>query len=220
METVPQPGNDLEKERALIEKVESWDCFDEEKMNLLLVYKDLKRVAALTLDEFSDGEISDERVKKSMDQFISICNDMKILYKQREILTLREDPGRLQFFVSKTQGDLDTISQSEFKSSHHNNALETGILLGYPKTAVEAYVKGSEYTIQAYEKSNYIPAEILEKDFMAFDLFVFSKEHWQDELKTVEATANCIQKTDPALYERWIALQSEQIPTSYTILDS
>lgn len=207
-ETFPQPTNPLEAEKALIEKVERLDCYDSEKVDLLLVYKGLKRASEVTLLKYFEEKTPEEQREKARKEFISICDDMQLVWEQFQN-TIEGYEDTINFFVAKTRADLTAISSADYKDNE--NSLDTGLILGYPRTAVEAYVRGQENLIPIAEIGQFIPEELSKKDFMAFVTFRLSKEHWREELETAKSFADCIQKIDPALYDRRVVRYWEEM---------
>ncbi len=74
---------------------------------------------------------------------------------------------------------------------------QLGLMLGYPKTAVKAFVGEPGYTKIVVCQ---LPKSIQQKDYMAFTEFTFSKEYLDDELDVVKQWAEIVKKESPKLY--------------------
>ncbi len=110
--------------------------------------------------------------------------------------------------VSINREDLELLA-TLWPDDHINDPrvyLELGRIYGYPKTAIDAFDKihnsssghlelENELTLSSQEKRQKIPKQLL-----AFAKFVFSREHWGEELETVKKWAEEIKLIDPELY--------------------
>ncbi len=80
---------------------------------------------------------------------------------------------------------------------------KTGILMGYPETAVKAFVE-KKY-IRNVEGEEKLSDEILNDPEHKFLNFRLSRDNWQEEFKTVKEWARVIKENAPELYEEILA---------------
>jgi len=53
-----------------------------------------------------------------------------------------------------------------------------------------------------------LPEEISSAEYMAFDTFVLSPDHWQEEIETVKKWAETVRKLSPVIYARFTGKSS------------
>ena len=103
---------------------------------------------------------------------------------------------RFSFLVAKTPENLTKVAEAE----QENNDKEFGALMGYPKTAVDAY-----QTDEAFDLMDKLPKEELEKleeeGILAFLEFMPSRGHWKEELDSVRETQRLVKEKAPGLYD-------------------
>lgn len=100
------------------------------------------------------------------------------------------------FHISRDKAALERLNHAHSKS-------ELGLALGYPTTAVEAYLKGQEFLIKEQD----LPFDIRSSEVMDFLFFRLSKEHWAEELETVKRWAKAIKDNFPDFYQQVIDLR-------------
>ncbi len=86
------------------------------------------------------------------------------------------------------------------RAHNENNDREFGLLVGYPITAVDAFL-GNQPRIEHED----LPKEIQSSEYFHFLEFVLSKDHWQEEIETVKRQAEIVQKVAPAFYQNIIS---------------
>lgn len=100
----------------------------------------------------------------------------------------------LEILIGNTEERLESLKNAR----ENNNTEALGLAIGFPKTAVEAFVKIKRELLFD------LPEEIKNQDYMTFSGFTFSKENWQEESETVKKWAEEIKKISPNLYNETI----------------
>jgi hypothetical protein len=73
-----------------------------------------------------------------------------------------------------------------------------GLALGYPSTAVEAFINEAEPLDE-----NFLPQEVKQSDAYLFCQYQLSENNWQEELKTAQEWADFIKKTSFNIFEQY-----------------
>jgi hypothetical protein len=122
-----------------------------------------------------------------------------------------EDNGiyRFSFVVAK---DTENLTKA-VEADKTNNDKEFGALMGYPKTAVDAY-----QTENAFDLRTELPKEELEEleeeEVLAFLEFMPSKGHWREELDEVRTIQKLIKEQSPELYDEIIEWRKKEAQES------
>lgn len=122
-----------------------------------------------------------------------------------------------EWYVAKSQADAERLHQV-FEVT--KDVREQGRMSGYPESAVENYARTMELIItpgktqeeidNILRESNgglRVPPEILREDYMVFQDFELSANNWQNELETVKKWAEAVERFDPGLYKRRVAIR-------------
>jgi hypothetical protein len=123
----------------------------------------------------------------------SIVNDLKT----------EENIVGFNMVASKTKEDLEEFIKAREKGEDK----VMGLLLGYPKTAVESY--GTEESLNfekffAQKLSEEEQKKLEEEEVLKFLYFQPSKKHWQKELNEVRKLQSLIKEKLPILYQEII----------------
>jgi hypothetical protein len=109
-------------------------------------------------------------------------------------------PYEALLFISKNKELLDTVTGLD--DMHGENPLESdrqfGILMGYPKTAVEAFCSGNRENLLPLNFE--LPPEY--RDLEKFVQFRLSRDHWQEELEFVRGWLDEVRWRAPKLFAR------------------
>lgn len=93
---------------------------------------------------------------------------------------------------------LDRLKQAFVK----NNDKEIGFILGYPESAINAYIEGKKFDEADYKN---LPAKEKEKlkkgEILNFINFGLSKNNWQEELKIIQEYQKLIRQKSPNIYK-------------------
>lgn len=112
------------------------------------------------------------------------------------------EDGILGFEIAaaKTNETLEAFSKAE----QEGNDEEMGLLLGYPKTAAEAYGPRKLLSCEELfrtELSETERKELEKEGTLKFLMFKLSAEHWREELEEARELQALIKEKAPSLYE-------------------
>ena len=122
-----------------------------------------------------------------------------------------EDNGIYGFslFIAKNQENLAKAVEAD----ETKNDKEFGVLMGYPKTAVDAY-----QTENAFDLKAELPKAELDKlekeEVLAFLEFMPSKGHWREELDAVRETQRLLKEKAPELYDEIVEERKKKLRES------
>lgn len=222
MESEPRENleNQPEEDRLspeLIERIEEFPSRDlpiYDKIDILLVRSGAKPSAVTNLGRGEIAEIGDLHgefpsvPKEKIEKISNFLSELGLLYsigspenienqelqENGSIIILRRQT--IDIFMAMHQSDLDKLVTS-IRSCDDE---KTGEALGYPDTAIEAYVKKDS----RYEDRAELPQEIKESPYYHFIRFALSPDHWQEEIKTAQKWADVVKTNSPRLFEEFI----------------
>lgn len=143
----------------------------EDKLSLALLISGAKPACIIKMDSFALNLISMLRYPSHADSTYSLIS------------------------VAKDSETLDRMLEIDKISDGNEHDRELGILLGYPETAVDAFVKHESMQLKD------VPKEIDDSGISRFTNFVFSKDHWRDELEVLKGQIKSVKDVLPDLYE-------------------
>jgi len=206
--------NEQEINPELIEEVESSVLHTEGKVNFLLVEGGIKPAASIGL-VLRNGEnkfVSDDDLEslKSM-----LEKSGTPFFMGDKSVSETENGGRfeeVEIIVGQTKEKLDkileiksrmpTTQQTENgnydKEKNKQDQADFGLALGYPATAVEAFVNEAEPL-----NENSLPQEVKQSDAYLFCQYQLSKDNWRQELETAQEWAGFIEKTSLKIFEQY-----------------
>lgn len=194
------------EEKNFVDKIEKLKTGYEAKIMIMLTWKELKSVSEFSFEKydteneplrleqiketeklFKDLKIFSYRIQKKLDgkRFDKEGNSKPMIFYQDN------------YYISKNKKDLDYFINHFGKNENYEITKKLGEILGYPKSAVEAW--------NAQDRSKTIldrDSELYNKDEMAFSNFRFSKANYEEEFKTVKKWAEAIKHLDPDLYHK------------------
>jgi hypothetical protein len=201
----PAPANRFEVSPEVVKKIEAFDernLHNTEKESLILILAGAKPATEVSFQQGLSESKEDflERVQSARQLFQE--SGIAIAENEKTVQVKTEDTGKEQpwtvvdFFLSR-----DSAKAEQAKALAYSNRPEDeenfGLLMGYPKTAVESYIKSLD---EKYSQEPELPEEIDFAEYMEFKNFIISKDHWQDELETVKQWAETIRTVAPDLY--------------------
>ena len=168
------------------------------KLSLVLaVYLDVKLVCDLTIEA---GDILDlERKTKKFKEILSKLGlKFKESYQKLDYTYITDEKDLMHFSISKSEDNFTSrpdfgdsnLSEEEKREKH----IEYGVALGFPKTAVQAFVDGTTYKI-------FELVDIITPEEFAFLYFAPSKRHLEEELELVHSFARKTKAASPKLYQ-------------------
>jgi len=84
---------------------------------------------------------------------------------------------------------VDTLVRIQGASNEDEQ--DWGEFAGYPQTAIEAYMSGDESRVLPREE---LPAEVLQQDWCELLHFGLSREHWREEIQTLQKWHESLQE--------------------------
>ena len=207
--TEKAPAGRLEVEPKLVEKIENEENFDNvDKEFLILVLAGEKPVAGLTLHQKS-GENSEDFTRR-VQKVRGLLAETGLPYEEEKTDIQGEaESGKndqysvYDFYISR---DPQIAKEAMALASKKNDDRHTpesqerfGLLMGYPKTAVEAYIKNIN---DPRSQEPELPEDVEFAEYMDFKNFVVSQDHWREELETVKRWAETIREIAPDLYKK------------------
>lgn len=199
-----------EKEKELIERLEELPIRIDRKVELLLAHKEEKLADEIEAEtnDWRPGEKPNQLDEEELKQIEELIKDMDLHYTKgakqivdSEFSDLAENGQYAQrkkeqvlFFVAKKKENLD-----KFAKAYNKDAATLGELYGFPASARNNYIqKGDTMRLED------MPSDIKDSEAVAFGRFDYSKECWQEELKTGQRWAEAVKKASPRLYQEYM----------------
>ncbi|HLC71233.1 MAG TPA: hypothetical protein VJI32_04445 [Candidatus Nanoarchaeia archaeon] len=216
--SIEKPTIEADVERHVVESVETLPVPDNVKVDFLLICSGLKRATEVEIGkQWSPNEppqtLSEEEIVQHRKTLGEINLQTSELVRERrearEVTEGKEAPyveyGQdiARFYIARERSTAEKLK----KAGQENDDRTYGELSGFPATAIEAYVvnerlpEGAPSLIMSREE---LPDEIRKQDFMAFAEFMFSREHWKDEIEIARRWSEEIKRVDPDLYARMV----------------
>ena len=167
-----------------------------------LVALDKKPTAWLVLcsDVWRDGEspkhVDRDRIETVKRVFEEVGIKYEIRIRVSDSGIYQPDEGRTRLneicdvFISKDKNDISEL----IKSIDNKDDCRIGMLLGYPKTAVDAFTDGSRIG------RNELSPEVRYSEILNFVQFVLSKNNWQEEVGLVQGWVDELKSVSEITY--------------------
>ena len=175
----------------------------DDKASILLVQADLKPSAAVVLqgDIFHlPGDVV-HIPESTLTDLDHVLKKLKLQYttttEVMENVSGKPYPHAqevMRIYISKDQMTVDDLKRvfDDITNNHH----EAGLLLGYPKSAVDAFLTPDMLEWEDYPKST----EAVSKLNMRLLGHRLSKNNWREEIKYLEPSGNYLKSVSPTLY--------------------
>lgn len=196
------PAQEIEESRLEknIRIIESLDCRVGEKSDTILVLLGLKPATDFSL--FVNDENPDS-VKRKLKEAGLFFDDIAVPPFEDQKITAKLALAKEQHIAS--------LVAFLFRDKKRNRK-ELGIYMGYPETAVEAFIglreKMEDEEDEKISKKYNIPGQIMS--------FVFSKDNWQEEIKTLEKWVEALKLRAPEFYKKVMAMEEKGEYVRYT----
>ena len=195
MEGLPMKEN---KEQDLMRRLESFYFLPSNSIvDIICVYKKVK--PATIIDIFHDSAYPEEYFHENVASVEEILRSLSLPYFI-EIVSLDEEYEEASIAIAQNKESLEKVKVANASEEKDRDNL-LGEAMGYPQTAIAAYIKGN--TMELSE----LPEEIKNSDYIKFLEFKLSKDHWQEEIEGVKKRADTIRQTDPNFYNKIIKKQ-------------
>ena len=164
---------------------------------VLTVYLNVKPVCDVTIQAGDVLEL-DKKTKKFKEVLSRLGLKFKESYQKLDNSYITDEKDLMHFSISKSGDNFTSrpdfsdskLSEQERKEKH----IEYGTALGFPKTAVQAFIDGTTYKI-------FELVDILSPEEFAFLYFAPSKAHLKEELELVHSFAEKTKVASPKLYQ-------------------
>jgi len=207
MDGIAETGASIEIKSSVSEQLDAISIPNIDKANITLLTKKLKPATFFDLEYFPFRDATYPLAKWRADTerltslFDSLSFPIYVADTKSWKSPVSEDSIGKTFHVGIDQEHLDQLLAALRNPSFSESNRATGLALGYPATAVEAWSSKPRTTI--YKKD--LPPEVRDSDVIKFVGFALSRDHWQEELEQVKRIAAAIHETDPKLYHSIIA---------------
>lgn len=200
-----------------VKKIEDSKLTVDDKVNLILTKAGFKPATELFLTIKNwDGEkvfehMSEDDVKKIIEivkesGLPNAIGGRKIVAQQFEMLdgtTRFSTFDQMHILIGRSEEELEALKaafpRGEYEEAEDPEAF--GKALGYPPTAVEAFVgKRERIDIKS------LPKEVQESDAMLFSSPTLSADNWQEEIRQGKRNADFIRSLSPKIYEEMVTM--------------
>jgi len=199
----PKIETQEEKEKREIEMIEKSPLFYQEKKDLVLSYLNEKPASWIDVSErykqteknedeiLNQLELKRDEIRKILDKTGFVYEVEKFKIKERTMYN-----AGYNFIIARNSEDLSRLK----RGLKRGDTKEIGLSIGYPETAVEAFInkKVLDYNKLPKEESKRLIKEKTSK-FLDFRL---SKNNWQEELNLVRRQQKLIEKKFPNFYKQ------------------
>ena len=138
-----------------------------------------------------------------MEKIKEIFEKLNFPYSITHTIKPKDEFFGFEIVSAKTKDNLDKF----LKANKERDEKTMGLLLGYPKTAVEAYDSREVLDFEKFFASE-LPKEkqrkLEEEGVLRFLSFRPSRKHWQEELEEVRKLQALIRQKAPSLYQEII----------------
>lgn len=196
-----------------IQKLEDEKVFsfisDHDKVEIALMFLGLKPAFLIAWWEPLNKENLTQNEARELEQFL-----IKNGFKVRIIFTTENQSVWCRFFCAKDNETLENLIGADYVEGDSKEIIKKkdeklGILLGYPKTAVEAY------TNDTCINDDELPDEVKKSPVLKFIGRRLSRVNWSKEFEDTEHYIGILKSTLPNLYNRVV---SEKIPNEKDVI--
>ena len=170
-----------------ISKIEQLNFGNQQKAGLILVLLGEKPAVEVALYDWNDPPGKFAEVIKEIGLNFEELNFEDRAFTSPKLVT--------RFAIARDKETVLSLRSLDPARDHR----EYGLLMGYPESAVEAFVKSKE--IKQTRQKDGGPTWKLIKDRSVVN-FALSKDNWQDEIKTSERWNEVLRKYAPELYKK------------------
>jgi hypothetical protein len=171
-----------------------------DKASILLVHGKLKPTALIVMEgpAFDDEKHPTHVAEESLATLEAVFRELGLHYVQTtEIMTTMRGGYAevLRFFIAHDQATAERLKT--LFDDVMNNDREIGLLLGYPQTAVDAFL-----TPNMLEMAN-TPESTEDVSMLNMRLLGhrLSKDNWREEVKYLEESGNYLKSVSPLIYD-------------------
>jgi hypothetical protein len=213
-----------DKEKVDIEQIENLDFLGtQDRMILILTYLGEKPVTKIELSYIEQYPYTDlNEIILKREKLERLLKKLGLKFKIIKRIIVNENGFEeitFEFLISRDKKKIEELE----KAINENDSRKMGELYGYPKTAVDAYVKSMRILKEKRKNKRDILLEsifdrkkwfdslseeerskLIEEGVLNFLTFTFSKKHWREELDVVRKWQSIIKEKSPRLYQEII----------------
>ncbi|MEZ4156520.1 MAG: hypothetical protein R3B52_00885 [Candidatus Paceibacterota bacterium] len=179
--------------KRILEGIENFQdilCLSE-LVDLVLLKSGRKKAALVEISYRKEKGIAEKDFRERIRKFEEYLKANKLIINPRINYPIKDSDLTVFSEVAKTRRTLKKIERAERSGDATIRKREVGELMGYPKSAVSAFVSG-----HSIEKEG-IPLTKIERKLLNFRL----SKKWQRELGWHRRNIEILKKRAPALYE-------------------
>jgi len=213
-----------DKEKVDIEQIENLDFLvTQDRMILILTYLGEKPVTKIELSYIEQHPYTDlNEIILKREKLERLLKKLGLKFKIIKRIIVNENGFEeitFEFLISRDKKKIEELE----KAINENDGRKMGELYGYPKTAVDAYVKSMRILKEKRKDKRDILLEsifdrkkwfdslfeeerskLIKERVLNFQTFTFSKKHWREELDVVRRWQSIIREKVPRLYQEII----------------
>lgn len=201
--------NKQTKEKEFIEKIEKSTLKASDKIDLMLLVLGKKYATYLGDRDIAESEEHKEKLieefTKELNDTTTLLNDAKLPHEITEKIEDDDEIIGFSLMVAKEEDNLNKIVEAD----KNNDDKTIGLLLGYPKTAVETYNTPDAFDIETELPEEY--AKLRKEGMLPFLRFTPSRSHWKEELEWARDNKEIIEKNSPDTLNKAIEEYEEHI---------
>jgi len=213
-----------DKEKVDIEEIEnSHFLFTQDRMILILTYIGEKPATKIEFSYIEQRPYDDlNKVTLEREKLERLLKKLGLKFKIIKRIMVNENGFEkitFEFLISKDEKKIEELE----KAINEKDERKMGELYGYPKTAVDAYVKSMRILKEdrkdemdillesIFDRKKWFDSlseeersKLIKEGVLSFQTFTFSKKHWGEELDFVRRWQSIIREKAPRLYQEII----------------
>jgi hypothetical protein len=209
-----------DKEKFDIEQIENLNFLGtQDRMILILTYLGEKPVTKIEVSYIEQHPYADlNEIILERKKLERLLKKLGLKFKIIKRIIVDEngfEEINFEFLISRDKKKIEELE----KAINENDERKMGELYGYPKTAVDAYVKSRRFLKEhkkdelesIFDRKKWFDSlseeersKLIEEGVLNFQTFTFSKKHWREELDVVRKWQSIIREKAPRLYQEII----------------
>lgn len=182
------------RKRKLISELSALTIISHQDIaDIILVWISFKPAAMVEVSYFPENGISKAEFTRKVKRLKEILEELDLAYKIKVNYPQKNTELTEYSYITRDKATLRKIISANALKDVKTRRMRVGELLGYPKTAIEAFAK-NEYL--AYRK---LPKAVLKNKYFKFINFRLSK-NWRKEMIYAKKRGEIIRKVSLRLY--------------------
>ena len=193
---------ELNNNQEIIKKLEKLSLLlDSDRIDFLLVLLGEKPATDFGLSvRINSPEEKEFSEQKEMLKELLQESGLSFFPPKEEIKMVGDEPVIKEYY-SIIARDIQNKKRLR-RAFDQKDARETGLVFGFPPSAVEAFCKGG-----VMESDDDLSQEVRYGEAAHFLHFKLSKKHWPEEFEVVKRWANAIKENFPDFYKKYVDLR-------------